>query len=230
MLSDDGPARLILERVPSWPGPTVHCIEPPNASIFNSSIYRVPVRGLMSFRGSDPSWRSYLLSRVRDYQSKSRAEEDPFNRYASIFIAYNTLYSLYGEMLFPEADLSRKDFELAVGASELVSAPRTLIEHLQPELGLYLELIPVFREEYYSESRTRIPISVALKDAVARGEDFRAVQMLLRWLYKVRCNLFHGEKDYSDSQQRRMLDLSATLLQRIVDTMIGEYSNRAGVA
>jgi len=183
----------------------------------------------LTSRSSEQLWRDYLLDRVREWQKKSQSETDPFNQYVSIFTAYNTLYDLYGAMRHPGEDLSRHDSQLAVEAAELISDPNSLIQQLQPKLADYARSIPVFREEYYKENNRVIPISEALRESLGSGHGHRTLQLLLRWFYKVRCNLVHGGKDYKDAGQRRLLERSFPLLERIVDAMILEFSRRAAI-
>ena len=47
--------------------------------------------------------------------------------------------------------------------------------------------------------------------------------MLLKWLYKVRCNLVHGEKNYNDEDQKKLLKMSSSLLKKVLQNAVETY-------
>lgn len=103
-----------------------------------------------------------------------------------------------------------------------------LFQSLKPKLNQYLQIIPVFRKEYWPRNNApqKVEISKALKDAVESNDSKIAIEMLLKWLYKVRCNLVHGEKSFTDSQQKQLLAESNSIMEIILRYLIRCYQEK----
>ena len=89
-----------------------------------------------------------LLEKVEEWQNKARCETDPFNKYISMFIAYNIFYNLYAKRKNPDADFTRGDRTRATATINLIEADQ-LYCLIKSDLKEYLLIIPVFREEYW---------------------------------------------------------------------------------
>jgi hypothetical protein len=172
-----------------------------------------------------------LLQKVNEWQAKARRETDPFNKYVSVFIAYNIFYNLYARKKGgnSEKDYSKKDSHNATATISLVEADQ-LFKSIEPDLREYISLIPVFREEYWpwQDSPRRVPIAQTLKESFQAGDSRKTIDMLIKWLYKVRCNLVHGEKSYKDNHQKRLLEKSSVLLDKMLKHMIYRYKQIYG--
>lgn len=166
-----------------------------------------------------------LLGKIEEWQAKARLESGPFNKYVSIFIAYNIFYNLYEKTRHPSADLTYGDNKRAIATLSLLRDVDKLLDSVQPDLKEYIQIIPVFREEYWPTKRARdkVAISKTLKEALKEGNAEKAVEMLLKWLYKVRCNLVHGEKGYNDETQKRLLAKSSLLLDKVLQHLLESY-------
>jgi hypothetical protein len=165
-----------------------------------------------------------LLEKVEEWQNKANRETDPFDKYVSMFIAYNIFYNLYAKRRNPEADLMYNDSKNAIATISLIEVDH-LYQSIESDLRLYVTIIPVFREEYWPklDSPRRIAIAETLKTSMNAKDTRNTIDMLVKWLYKVRCNLVHGEKSYKDDQQRILLEASTRLLDRILRHMISRY-------
>jgi hypothetical protein len=172
-----------------------------------------------------------LLEKVDEWQAKARSDTDPFNKYVSIFIAYNIFYNLYAKKKSAGAyaDYSGRDSHNAIATISLTK-PDQLLKSLGPDLREYLSIIPVFNEEYWpkqSSSRS-VPIARTLKASFCDGDAWNTVDLLIKWLYKVRCNLVHGEKSYKDENQRSLLEISTGLLDKILQHLECRYTETYG--
>lgn len=167
-----------------------------------------------------------LLEKIEEWQSKARSEIDPFNKYVSMFIAYNIFYNLYAKKKSRNfnVDYTQGDSIRATDTIALVEADR-LFESLKTEVKGYLLVIPVFGEEYWPKPNApnRIPISEALRKNFEARNKFETIDLLIKWLYKVRCNLVHGEKSYRDEGQRNLLEMSTKLLEKILRHLVSCY-------
>lgn len=163
----------------------------------------------------EPREREMALAKIDEWRTKGNDELDPFNKYVSLFIAYNIFYALYEKT---ENSNDFKDSEGAISTLDLIPDRTELFQEMEPDLREYAQMIPVyeFREEYWpsNKARNRVAISQSLKQALNEKNANQAIEMLIKWLYKVRCNLVHGEKDYNDASQRKLLSKSSSLLDR----------------
>jgi len=101
-----------------------------------------------------------------------------------------------------------------------------VISHLGEFLDAYLPMIPVSSEEYLDNG---IPIANTLRKAYAAGDAEQALEFLLRWLYRVRCNLFHGNKNFNVQTQREMLRRSSMILDVVLGELVSGYCRGFGV-
>jgi len=173
------------------------------------------------------SERGMLLRKIEEWRLKAHRESDPFDKYISLFIAYNIFYNLYKKTRNPLADLSHGDRDRAIEVLSLINERDAyqLFYSIQSDLEEYISIIPIFREEYWPSNRARnkVAISEALKEAYKEGNARKIVEMLLKWLYKVRCNLVHGEKEYNSEAQNRLLSKSSILLDKILQYLLEKY-------
>jgi len=162
--------------------------------------------------------RDLLLEKIGEWQIKAQNENDPFNKYLSIFIAYNIFYNLYKKSEQPKANLSRDDSKRAVATLSLMNKS-LLFESLKADLEQYLKFIFIYSEEFWG----KVGISYTLKGAFQRNDAEESIEMLLKWLYRVRCNLVHGEKNYDDEKQKKLLSMSSLLTEKILQHLIEMY-------
>lgn len=167
--------------------------------------------------------RDMLLNKIEEWKLKAQSEPDPFNKYISIFISFNILYNLYKKTENPRADLTVDDRKRATEILFLLDT-EILYQVIRPCLKEYLNLIPIYKDEYWNR-KDSTPINRVLGEAFARRDTKKTMEMLLKWLYKVRCNLVHGEKDYNDQRQKQMLAMSSTLMEKILDHALESYRN-----
>ncbi len=156
-----------------------------------------------------------MLQLADSWLRKANGEQDPFNRYISLFVSYNAIYNIVALQKDPNVDLTTKDGQKAIDAISTITDKPRFVERLKPDLLDYLKLIPVFREEYWGKG-TDQPISENLRKALERNDIEAILTYLMEWLYKVRCNVFHGVKQYGDRKQEELLGKSCALLERII--------------
>jgi hypothetical protein len=110
--------------------------------------------------------------------------------------------------------LSSGDQRRAIGTLDLIEDRVQLFQRMRADIEDYAAFIPIFREEYYYSTRkNKVAISKSLKQALEENNADQALEMMLRWLYKVRCNLIHGEKGFNDALQKKLLARSSSLLE-----------------
>src|SRR5438094_3036666 len=167
----------------------------------------------------------FILEKTFDWVAKSRTDTDPYDKYVSIFIAFNIFYNLVAKTRNPRTNLRFGDGKRAIGVRKLLDSS-AVISHLGEFLDAYLPMIPVSSEEYLDNG---IPIADTLRKAYAAGDAEQALEFLLRWLYRVRCNLFHGNKDFNVQTQREMLRRSSMILDIVLGELVSGYCRGFGV-
>lgn len=165
--------------------------------------------------------RDMLLEKVEEWRNKAQSETDSFNKYLSVFIAHNILYNLYKKTRDPSANLTYGDRWRAIEILPLLDENQ-LFQSLKNDLSEYIPFIPIYRDEYWDKGDA-ISINMELKESFEKKDQKRTMEMLLKWLYKVRCNLVHGEKNYNDKKQRMLLQKSSLLLEKIVQNAVETY-------
>lgn len=173
-----------------------------------------------------------LMEKVKEWRGNANSETDPFDKYVSMFIAYNIFYNLYEKKKNDslDKDFTSGDSRRATGVIELSEAAQ-LFDAVNADLAKYLEIIPVFSEEYWPAERLRdgsrgMPIAKTLKTAFENEDKKKTVELLAKLLYKVRCNLVHGAKSYKDTNQRELLQMSAGLLDKVLGHLLMRYNEK----
>lgn len=173
----------------------------------------------------NPTVRKNLLSKAERWIQKAEKEQDPFDRYVSYFISFKILYDSYAKEMNADADLSLGDSRRAVEIRDLVPEKVALLRGLKGPLRDCLEIIPAFREEYWGRSHP-VPIASRLREAFYSDNAPDTVEFLLKWLYKVRCNVVHGAENYDEKLDKKILGYSNTLMAGILAVVLPEYKRR----
>jgi len=170
--------------------------------------------------------RDLLICKIKEWQEKSKREIDPFNKYVSIYIAYNIFYNLFEKTENPSATLTTGDKNRSISTINLINDKDgdRIFKLLQSELENYLKIIPIYHEEYWwIDSSKSVPLSKELKQAYQDNNVKLTIDLLLKWLYVVRCNLVHGDKGYNDDKQKELLEKSSLLLNILLQNLLKIY-------
>lgn len=170
-----------------------------------------------------------LIHKVEEWRKKANSETDAFDRYVSIFIGYNIFYNLYEKKKKNDlnVDFLSGDSRRAIAVLELSNSAQ-LFDEISADLNKYLRIIPMFNEEYWPDGKRGsrgLPIAETLKTAFQNRDKKKTIELLAKWLYKVRCNLVHGVKSYEDANQRELLQRSAILLDEILVHLLVRYNS-----
>ncbi len=173
--------------------------------------------------------RDFTLSLCRRWLKKASEcdgakLEGAFDRFFSLFVAFNAVY-VY---LSPNDDRDRQQatklFPKVVGSDSLAEALdgnggsddiRKLSELIGPGGGFFLHGKLGVPNRAHDEEVGRQLVSL---DPTAR------VDAVLRFLYQLRCNLFHGRKDMAE-EQRRVLVPANRCLERVVRVGLQHIQN-----
>ncbi|ATI29102.1 MULTISPECIES: hypothetical protein [Ralstonia solanacearum species complex] len=151
--------------------------------------------------------------------------EDLFDRFFTLFVAYNRFYStaadLYRGTRDPkEAPMLQGDRREATTIMSRLIGPRRFSDVVQerPEIAGSCETISelLHNRQFFLHSTRGTKAPDLLRDAKL-ADDLRRYALLavLECLYQIRCNIFHGEKEFAP-RQARLLVPAITLLECIV--------------
>lgn len=156
---------------------------------------------------------------------RSNDLEDLFDRFFTLFVAYNRFYSAAAEMYRKTLDARQATMrqgdrqEATTIMARLIGQPR-LSDAIQetPAVGYSCEIIAGLLENrqffLHSDRGTKEP-DLARDAKLADGLRKRTVLAVLQCLYQIRCNIFHGEKEFAP-RQAQLLIPAITLLEAIV--------------
>ena len=172
------------------------------------------------------NYRDFLISKASEWISKGDHENDPFNRFFSYFLAYNALYNLYAKMKDPYVDLSIGDKSRASKIKELIINPNQLVHSVDEDIKSFITLLKYFRKEKWTKKSSEY-----INDSLERSYNNRnytlVLRDILRMLYKLRCNLFHGEKNINAQNQRELMDVSNKILKTILNNILNRLRGNA---
>lgn len=163
--------------------------------------------------------RMYLNNKASEWISKGAHENDPFNRFFSYFVTYNILYNLYARIKNPSVDLSTNDKNRSVKVHELIKDPRQFIHENDDDIHSFIRMLRKFRKEKWTVNSAE-SINDSLERSYINRNYKLVIRDVLRMLYKLRCNMFHGEKDMNTPNQHELIETSNTILITIINEII----------
>jgi len=154
-------------------------------------------------------------------QYDDRTLEGAFDKFFSVFVAFNRLYSHVcihsGQVIKGDRKQATEAFASIVGSDRLLATLgdsggsvdlETLGDLIGPGGSFYL--ISDGTTDQPDVARNR-----ELRQRLQSSSAVTKVKAVLEYLYLVRCNMFHGSKDF-DNQQLRIIQPATRCLERIV--------------
>jgi hypothetical protein len=159
------------------------------------------------------------LKRVVRWIEKSNSNDDSFDKFISLFIAFNMFYSLYALYKNPKAVLEGNDKQNALATAELLN-----------KIDFFDRNSRIIGD--FSDKCQRFIVEVSGKDAsdqlkaqIDKEEKENVIDLSFEMLYKIRCNLVHGEKEYHLSQGD-LLGASSMLLRAYLGDLLSKFEER----
>lgn len=151
--------------------------------------------------------------------------EDLFDRFFTLFVAYNRFYSAAAELF--RANLDPRQAKLLQGdRREATNVMARLITQSRftdamkgvPAIDDACQAISTLLENHqfflHNIRGTKEP-DLARDEKIADGLRKHNLLAVLECLYQIRCNIFHGEKDFAP-RQAELLAPAITLLEAVV--------------
>ena len=146
---------------------------------------------------------------------------DPFDRFVYSFFALN---ALYGPFYVKSERYAIKDLfdELYTEAPQFKYEVKEMLEY--PEFQYFIDRKPIQNCRY--DASTMDPW---LRDTssdhykLSEGHWKRSNQSMLMIIYQIRCNLFHGQKQYSRSDDFEIIENASILLLEYMKLFVKYY-------
>lgn len=156
---------------------------------------------------------------------RSNHLEDIFDRFFTLFVAYNRFYSAAAELHRAAIEPRQAQYlqgdrrEATTVMAHLISQSRFVAAMKEnPTLSAACQAISSLLQErrffLHSDRGTREP-DFARDAKLVAGLSKCSLLSVLECLYQIRCNIFHGEKEFAP-RQAELLAPAITLLEAIV--------------
>ncbi|WP_254172881.1 HEPN domain-containing protein [Planktothrix pseudagardhii] len=147
---------------------------------------------------------------AKSWVSKAEQETDDFNRFVSLWFAFNALYN---EFFFGNERRAIKDF---IDFSRLQIRREALIEIFRDDSSLFFTTRII--RDCRDTGKDTLEDSYKLNDR--RSTPKYRLKALLMILYQVRCNLFHGNKIYHRDSDKEVVRNAANVLLKILQAYL----------
>ncbi|MFW9879735.1 MAG: hypothetical protein ACFFG0_42210 [Candidatus Thorarchaeota archaeon] len=164
-----------------------------------------------------------FLTRIGNWMKKANLTKDSFDKYIANFIAFNMLYNLWHKMKNPKAkEKQSRDCAKLMATLELIDLNCPLkikddVDKLRDILIKYGLVVEIY--EWKNKKYEFVGLAQDVLEEYC-DENEESIKYLLKTLYKIRCNLVHGEKDYEE-RQNKLLNQSSFILEKILFYLIG---------
>ena len=167
---------------------------------------------------------------------RSNDLEDLFDRFFTLFVAYNRFYSAAAELhraaIDPrQAQLLQGDRREATTVMARLIRQSRFVDAMNenPAIAAACQAISTLLQEHHfflhSVRGTKEP-DLARDAKLADGLGKHSLLSVLECLYQIRCNIFHGEKEFAP-RQAELLAPAITLLETIVSLSRGALHDAA---
>jgi len=171
----------------------------------------------------------FIIKKCLEWIKKAKAEKDGFNKFFALWVGYNAFYNLYYRKIHGSLENS--------GQVERILETKNLLklEEIRAILQECLQKIKkILNETYYvylGRGRNRRDVKRDLEERIREFKESsnnktiieNTFKTLLKFLYGIRNNLFHGDKRLSDDRQNELLNYAYEILLPILSIMLIKY-------
>lgn len=138
-----------------------------------------------------------------------------FDQFISRFITFNVLYNHVSKNLFK---WDTKEINRATDQVVAFLGEREIMDQLK---HVHVEVLRILREGHFVIVDTSYDTD-KLRKPMASDNQKEQAEGLLKFLYKVRCNIFHGDKSFEAHQMKILkpsIEIVKTLNQMLKDKL-----------
>ena len=175
------------------------------------------------------------LWKAEEYQSDNL--QDCFDRFFTLFVAYNRLYAelalslvkkgrvrLKGNYI-SDAQAAKSIMQAYVGTNRILrslESDATCTESLASIITLIERRVFAIKLDRFSRLRSVEADSILL-EGLKSDRAYQKVYAVLDVIYSIRCNMFHGQKGYNDVQIQILVPVTM-LLKKIMNLLYEKMS------
>lgn len=136
-----------------------------------------------------------LKQLIIDWSKKSEKEDNPFNKFISIWISFNALYSVICNCKYDKANIDKfSDYEISKKINECLLK--------EPKYKENLEFLKAYNN---GKGIQNLKYKENPPKKISNFENFKEV---LQFIYQVRNNLFHGGKQPKNPRDVKLVNAS----------------------
>ena len=181
------------------------------------------------------SFYTRWLQKAEEYQNQNL--QDCFDRFFTLFVAYNRLYAelalslvkrglvrLKGSYI-PDAQAAKHNIQVYLGTEKISRSLENDIactEALTSIIDLLERRVFAIKLDRFSGER-RIEADSILLEGLKSDKAYQKVYAVLDVIYSIRCNMFHGQKGYNDVQIKILVPVTI-LLKKIMSLLYEKIS------
>lgn len=157
------------------------------------------------------------VRKILEWIKKSEMERDGFNKFFSLWVAFNVFYNLYSDESSEKNKV--KDVLNLLERQE----KKEIVEKLRKKVENWFSDVHVLRIRYgnrYEEVKEKC------KGFLEKEDYEKTLEYLMLCLYAVRCNLFHGEKRLTNRRQNKLLNQAYNILKTIFCVLLAKYLSK----
>lgn len=98
----------------------------------------------------------------------------------------------------------------------MIRDPRLFIHSNDEDIRSFICLLRKFQEEKWT-TKSNESINDSLERSYLNRNYKLVIRDVFRMLYKLRCNMFHGEKNMNASNQHELIEVSNKILKTILN-------------
>jgi hypothetical protein len=170
---------------------------------------------------------SPFIPRIKRWIRKSDETDDAFDKYLALFISANMFYNLWAKIKNPDLDYEDLgDGQKYRDTLELIDY--TALPFTKEDVSNLIQILKddnLIVEIKKKENRQWVLDGLAqdkLNDNLENNE--KLAEYMWKTIYKIRCNLIHGEKGYED-RQIRLLNQTSIILKKIIEELVIRLNN-----
>jgi len=130
--------------------------------------------------------------------------DEAFDKFFSLFVAFNRLYSHMarsrGQPQAPDRTAATELFALAIGHEALHNALLEADDDVKDLRNLIRPDGPFYLISDRGQDEPNVKQNRQLYEDLASANSAVAMKAVLTFLYQLRCNMFHGSKDFENQQ------------------------------
>jgi len=163
-----------------------------------------------------------ILKRIIGWIKKARNEHDYFDRYFALWVAFNIFYNNNSSSKNGGEQERVKDMvNLLDKTSKL-----TIVSKNKENIKYLIELNPKLYKNPNHDKQLKEKVSKLVELIDSKEINDKDFECLLITLYKIRCNLFHGDKDRTSERQKEIVKYAYNILEYVVSYLLLKWIER----